>query len=744
MVMHWVACVFYMLAHYGKHRGGCVNEPGAYYGTACEFQHTWVGQQIASLNLPQDGGTQWYRFLKAQYWALSTTVAVTIGDMVTMSDIEVVYCFFITFFGLCVNGMILGSVMNLVNDASEESNKVYRTMEVMQSYLIANNVPTELVNRAVAQMRHLATAEGSLAVNQTAIFAELPHSIKLAIDNQVKTIPFLRRCPIFDFCNDEILRGISAKLHVQFNVKGDKIINGGELGQEMYFVESGSVNVMSVDGLVHYSTLEEGSFFGETAIFFRTVRSATVVVASPFCVCLRLSKADLEHELRAADFDPQQVINAFKALQSSNERRNRAVTRNLELAKDPKSKLSKLIRPDEMGNVEKSWLFILRNSLSPSSYFRMCWDCLGMLLLLYYALSIVFYIAFFYGPKVSLYLRFIAFDFLIDAYWVLDILLKAYVFSFKADIMHDKVVTDGDAIWKHYRESGFFHLDIIASIPFEFLALIPGSSKASVFICRINHILRVCQLPNYTNLVEAHLQEKFGFMLSRATWYLLRFTVFYFAVCHWLSCGYFMIHRYAERDVARTYITVDAMSYYDPVTGEHDICSFKLSYCYGRSLYFVIGTITGIGYGDIAPRTPLETFYQMVNIVVDMFMIATLHGFCAIFLEEHDAKSSDGFNGKMQMLQNYIAYRKLNKADGDAILAQYTHMWRKVKSTKAEKNEVLGMLSQSTAMDLSLHLQAGILKMVPMLNDLALHTRRRIAVALRPQVSSILSPSDSL
>lgn len=145
--------------------------------------------------------------------------------------------------------------------------------------------------------------------------------------------------------------------------------------------------------------------------------------------------------------------------------------------------------------------------------------------------------------------------------------------------------------------------------------------------------------------------------------------------------------------------------------------------------------ITGIGYGDIAPRTPLETFYQMVNIVVDMFMIASLHGFCAMFLEEHDAKSNDMFNNKMQTLQNYISFRNLAKTDGDAILAQYTHMWRKVKSTKAEKNEILSLLSQSTAMDLSLHLQSGILKMVPLLNDLAVHARRRIALVLHPQVN---------
>lgn len=734
LVMHWVGCVFYMFAEFGGHPGSCVNEPGAYYGTACRYRDTWVGEQIAALTIPKDGGTQWLRLLAAEYWALSTVVAVSMGDIVTMSNAEVVFCFFVTFFGLCVSGMIIGSVMNLVHDASDDSNKVYRTMEVMQAYLVANNVPAELVTRAVAQMQHLSTTEGLLLANQTAIFSDLPHSLKLAIDNQVKTIPYLRRCPIFDFCSEEILRGISARLRVQFNVKGDKIINGGELGHEMFFVESGSVDVMNADCSVHYTTLEVGAFFGETALFFRTVRSATVVVSSPFCVCLRLSRADLENELRVADYDPIHVIDAFKSLQTSNERRNRAVTANLARTKDPHSKLFKMIKPTEAGREKETWLHMLRRTLSPSSTFRMCWDVVGLLLLVYYAVSIVFYIAFFFGPKLELYLRFIAFDFLIDLFWVLDIALKACVFSYKPDAMQDRVVTDGEQIWRHYRDDGYFRLDAVASIPFEFLALIPGSSRAVIFACRLNHMLRVWQLGDYASLMETHLQEKLGFTLSRATWYLLRFAVLYLFLCHWLTCGYFMIHRYAERHVARTYVTVDAMATWDPATGQHDICSFTLSYCYARTLYFVVGTVTGIGYGDIAPRTALEIFYQMLTIVVVMFIISTFHGICVVFLEEHDAKSVDVFNAKIQTLQNYIAYRQLPKTDGDAILAQYTHMWRKVKSTKAEGNEVLGMLSQSTMMDLSLHLQAGILKAVPLLDDLAVHAKRRIAAVLHPQV----------
>ena len=59
---------------------------------------------------------------------------------------------------------------------------------------------------------------------------------------------------------------------------GDAIISQGEVGDCMYVVEEGEVEVVQGSGenRIRLAVLGEGEFFGEMAVFDRDVRSATV------------------------------------------------------------------------------------------------------------------------------------------------------------------------------------------------------------------------------------------------------------------------------------------------------------------------------------------------------------------------------------------------------------------------------------------------------------------------------------
>jgi len=432
--------------------------------------------------------------------------------------------------------------------------------------------------------------------------------------------------------------------------------------------------------------------------------------------------------------DDNLVLESFRSLQRSNQRRNAAIKANLELAADPQTKLSKLIHLSNKILQPVPVIFRVRQSLSPQSYFRFVWDALGFFLLVYYMISIPFYMAFFFGEKVDLYYHFVGADFTMDAYWVVDILCKLFFFSFQIEASAE-LCKDGEQIRMKYLNSGYFAIDCIASIPLEIFVLLPGVHREAIFFFRAIHLLRVSQLFNYWSLVGSHLSKNFKFFVGRSTSLLLKAGLGYIIANHLFACIYFSIHRYAERNMEFTYVTEDGFATYNEETHQHDICNTRISYCYSRSIYFVANTMTSVSYGDISPFTDLELLWEVVMEILCAFIAATFLGFCSIFLEHRDATGDKSFNAKLANIENYCNYRKLPSQLKSTIVAQYSFLWRKNRSLRGTYNEVLTDLSEPCLMEVCVQLCAGVIEAVPILRDSSYHIRRRVAAALKPQVS---------
>jgi CRP-like cAMP-binding protein len=94
---------------------------------------------------------------------------------------------------------------------------------------------------------------------------------------------------------------------------GENIIRQGEMGQSMYVVQSGRVEVVQSlpDGAEqHLAYLEAGDFFGEMSVFEQEVRSATVRAAGEARV-LKIDKKTLMRRIRE---DPLLAVNLLKTM----------------------------------------------------------------------------------------------------------------------------------------------------------------------------------------------------------------------------------------------------------------------------------------------------------------------------------------------------------------------------------------------------------------------------------------------
>jgi hypothetical protein len=345
-------------------------------------------------------------------------------------------------------------------------------------------------------------------------------------------------------------------------------------------------------------------------------------------------------------------------------------------------------------------------------------------------------VAFVYGSKLQDNSLYIALEVLIDAYWILDVVFKATLFSFHQDFVSKKLVIDPEMIWQRYYKS-YFWIDLVSSIPIEMIILFPNFNKTSLYMSRASHLLRVGQLNNYSEMVERHIKYKFGVIFDRTTSLLLKAGYAYVVLVHWLASVYFVIHRFSESDYKMTYVIADGLAHYDPVLGKHDICSSRISHCYARSIYFVLGTMTSIGYGDISPYTNKEIVWEQVVAISGAFIAAIFLTFIGTYQVDHDARDENAFKLKLIEIDNYLKFRKLPSNLGKSIIAQFHFQWNKHGSLSGEKNIFIAPLSDATKMEILLQLNNDIMTTVPILNDAPHVLRRRIAAKLKEQVRTM-------
>jgi CRP-like cAMP-binding protein len=105
----------------------------------------------------------------------------------------------------------------------------------------------------------------------------------------------LRATEIFATLTDAEIHELSEGLRFSPFAAGETLTRQGDVGHDLYLVESGRVSVrVTLDGQVReIAVIEPGQFFGERSLMTGDARSATTVALGDV-VCWRLAKPDLE------------------------------------------------------------------------------------------------------------------------------------------------------------------------------------------------------------------------------------------------------------------------------------------------------------------------------------------------------------------------------------------------------------------------------------------------------------------
>ncbi|HRU29964.1 MAG TPA: cyclic nucleotide-binding domain-containing protein, partial [Treponema sp.] len=230
------------------------------------------------------------QYLRALYWATTTIATIGYGDYTPdhNSNVQIIYTVIIQLFGVGMFSYVIANVSSLVANLDVAKSTYRRHLDEVNAFLHAQRIPPQLQERVRDYYSYLWEQQRGVSTMQ--VLQEFPRSLSqeilLYLNREV-----LERVELFRGADELFIREAMQLLKSEVFLPGEYIIRQGEYGDCMYFLTSGTVQVV-VDGK-EIARLGPGSPFGETALIEQGRRNASVI-SIDYSTGYRLAKSDFE------------------------------------------------------------------------------------------------------------------------------------------------------------------------------------------------------------------------------------------------------------------------------------------------------------------------------------------------------------------------------------------------------------------------------------------------------------------
>jgi hypothetical protein len=238
-------------------------------------------------NPPTPGRDQMDYYVECFYWSVTTLTTVGYGDITPKTTPARLYTMVVMLVGVGVYGLVIGNISRIFAETARYKEQTREKFSELSAFMKHYHIPERLQSSVFNYYNHLYSKR--LSDNDQKIISDLPQALKFELQIYM-SMKLIRNLPVFKYCSQPCLKAISGALEQKNFGPGDTIIRIGEMGDEMYIIGHGVVEIILKDGSV-VANLHEGQFFGEAALLKETTRNANVR-ANTYCDLYRLGKAD--------------------------------------------------------------------------------------------------------------------------------------------------------------------------------------------------------------------------------------------------------------------------------------------------------------------------------------------------------------------------------------------------------------------------------------------------------------------
>ncbi|KAB2028664.1 hypothetical protein ES319_D05G111800v1 [Gossypium barbadense] len=298
---HTAACIFYYLA---------TTLPREKEG------YTWIG----SLKLGDYSYSSfreidlWKRYTTSMYFAIVTMATVGYGDIHAVNMREMIFIMIYVSFDMVLGAYLIGNMTALIVKGSK-TEKFRDKMADVIKYMNRNKLERDLRNQIKGHLR----LQYESTYTEAAVLQDIPISIRAKI-SQSLYLPYIENASLFKECSSEFINQIVIRLHEEFFLPGEVIMEQGNVVDQLYFVCHGVLEGIAIgeDGSEEtVSLLEPNSSFGEISILCNIPQPYTVRVCE-LCRLLRLDKQSFSNILEIYFYDGRKVLNNLLEGKESN------------------------------------------------------------------------------------------------------------------------------------------------------------------------------------------------------------------------------------------------------------------------------------------------------------------------------------------------------------------------------------------------------------------------------------------
>ncbi|MDP2645861.1 MAG: cyclic nucleotide-binding domain-containing protein [Desulfobacterales bacterium] len=255
----------------------------------------WIACGWYYLTVPHETAQDYVTaYLNSLYWCITTLTTVGYGDITPVGNVQKIYTMLVMMLGVGIYGYVIGNIALLIGNLDLAKARHQEKMEQINSFMIANRFSRGLQRRVKDYFSYL--WHSRRGYDHAAVFSELPESFKLEFSFFLNR-GIIEKVPMFKNAGEKLIKDIVTCLKSCIALPGDWVCRYGEIGDKMYFISRGAVEVVGPDGQEVYTTLSDGSFFGEIALLLSVPRNASVRAAD-YCELYSLEKRSFDRVLK--------------------------------------------------------------------------------------------------------------------------------------------------------------------------------------------------------------------------------------------------------------------------------------------------------------------------------------------------------------------------------------------------------------------------------------------------------------